>query len=111
MTAQKAADLETEAARQLAAGHALEAAALFRRAGRLHAAAGRAAQADAAFTRYFELSPDAALVAEAAERHQAGDPEAALAGYDSILRRSPHNVDALRLKGVALSQLRQFDAA
>lgn len=111
MTAKNVEDLEAEAARQLAAGHPLEAAATFRRVGRLYAAAGRAAAADAAFARYFELSPDAALVAEAAERHQAGDTEAALAGYDSVLRRSPNHVDALRLKGVALSQLRQFDAA
>ena len=111
MTAQNAADLEAEAARQLAAGHPLEAAATFRRAGKLHAAAGRSAAADAAFARYFELSPDAALVAEAAERHQAGEIEAALTGYESVLRRSPYHVDALRLKGLALGQLRQFDAA
>jgi tetratricopeptide (TPR) repeat protein len=111
MTILSAEHLEAEAARQLAADNTAEAARNYRRAGTLHAAAGRASSADAAFTRYFELLPDAALVAEAAERHQDGNHQAALAGYDAVLRRSPDHVDALRLKGVALSQLRQFEQA
>ena len=111
MTHPDAGHWEAEAARHLAARNAAEAAACFRRAGALHAEAGRSAAADAAFARYFELSPDTALIAEAAERHQAGETETALAGYDAVLARAPDHIDALRLKGVALCQLGRFEPA
>lgn len=50
-------------------------------------------------------------LAEAAGRHEAGDAAGALAAYSAVLAAAPENVDALRLSGVALIQLRRLPEA
>ena len=79
-------------------------AALWLRAGKALARAGKGPQADIAFDRYFSLRPGAQLVAEAAARLNGGDIDGAIAIVREALRTDPGNVDALRLLAGALCQ-------
>ena len=67
--------------------------------GKALAALGRGAEADKAFERCFELSPERRIMALAAEHQKEGRLEEAEHLYRRILRHNPRNVDAMRLAG------------
>jgi len=77
----------------------------------IYASAGCGTEADRMFARYFDLSQDLAIIAEAAEHQQAGDIQVAIRLYRAVLSRNPGQVDAWRLLGVALSQEGRFEEA
>ena len=58
---------------------------------------GRGKEADAAFEKCFERSPERRLMAHAAEHQKEGRLEEAERIYRRVLRDNPRNVDALRL--------------
>lgn len=51
------------------------------------------------------------IVAEALNRHRAGDSAAALTAYDSVLERDPNHAEALHLKGILSGQQGRPDEA
>ena len=65
--------------------------------GKALALLGRGKEADAAFEKCFERSPERRLMALAAEHHKDGRTEEAERLYRRVLRDNPRNVDALRL--------------
>lgn len=65
--------------------------------GKALATIGRGREADAAFERCFELSPDKKALAYASKYHQEGKLDEAERMYREILRKQPHNIDAMRL--------------
>jgi tetratricopeptide (TPR) repeat protein len=65
--------------------------------GKTYALLGRGAEADAAFEKCFELSPERKMMAHAAEHQRDGKLEEAERLYRRVLRHNPDNVDALRL--------------
>jgi tetratricopeptide (TPR) repeat protein len=65
--------------------------------GKALALLGRGKEADAAFEKCFERSPERRLMALAAEHHKEGRTEEAERLYRRVLRDNPRNVDALRL--------------
>jgi tetratricopeptide (TPR) repeat protein len=65
--------------------------------GKALALLGRGKEADAAFEKCFERSPEKRLMALAAEHHKEGRTEEAERLYRRALRDNPRNVDALRL--------------
>jgi len=65
--------------------------------GKALALLGRGKEADAAFEKCFERSPEKRLMALAAEHHKEGRTEEAERLYRRVLRDNPRNVDALRL--------------
>jgi cytochrome c-type biogenesis protein CcmH/NrfG len=110
-TGSPADEMSAQAQTVLEGGDRGQAADLFRKAGRLYASAGCGAEADRMFARYFDLSQDLAIIAEAAEHQQAGDIQVAIRLYRAVLSRNPGQVDAWRLLGVALSQEGRFEEA
>ncbi len=68
--------------------------------GELLAMLGRGREADDAFQRALERNPDRSALVEAMELVRAGETSKAEKIYRNVLRRSPDNVDALRLMGV-----------
>jgi tetratricopeptide (TPR) repeat protein len=103
-TGNLADEVAAQAQAILQSGDRVQAAGLFRKAGRLYASVGAGADADLMFARYFDLSQASAIIAEAAERQQAGEIHAAIGLYRAVLSRNARQVDAWRLLGVALSQ-------
>jgi len=65
--------------------------------GKALALLGRGKEADVAFEKCFERSPEKRLMALAAEHHKEGRTEEAERLYRRTLRDNPRNVDALRL--------------
>jgi tetratricopeptide (TPR) repeat protein len=65
--------------------------------GKALALLGRGKEADAAFERCFERSPERRMMAHAAEHQKEGRIEEAEKLYRRVLRDNPRNVDALRL--------------
>jgi tetratricopeptide (TPR) repeat protein len=65
--------------------------------GKALALLGRGKEADAAFEKCFERSPEKRLMALAAEHHKEGRTDDAERLYRRALRDNPRNVDALRL--------------
>lgn len=65
--------------------------------GKAYATLGRGADADAAFEKSFELSPERKMMAHAAEHQREGRLDEAEHLYKRVLRHNPNNVDALRL--------------
>jgi tetratricopeptide (TPR) repeat protein len=65
--------------------------------GKALALLGRGKEADAAFEKCFERSPERRLMALAAEHQKEGRTEEAERLYRRVLRDNPRNVDALRL--------------
>lgn len=104
-------EVAAQAQAALLGGDSAQAADLFRKAGRLYASAGAGVDADRMFSRYFDLSQDSAIIAEAAERQQAGEINAAIGLYRAVLSRNARQVDAWRLLGVALSQTGKLEEA
>jgi tetratricopeptide (TPR) repeat protein len=79
--------------------------------GRALALLGRGKEADAAFAKSFELSPERRLMALAAEHQKEGRVDEAERMYRRVLKGNPKNVDALRLLAlVALHADRPDDA-
>jgi len=79
--------------------------------GKALALLGRGKEADAAFEKCFERSPERRLMAHAAEHQKEGRIEEAERIYRQVLRKNPDNVDALRLLALlALRADRQDDA-
>ena len=58
---------------------------------------GRGAEADQAFEKCFELSPERRMMAHAAEHQKEGVSSEAERLYRRVLRHNPRNVDAMRL--------------
>ncbi len=79
--------------------------------GKAYAVLGRGADADAAFEKCFELSPERRMMAHAAEHQREGRLEEAEHLYRRVLRHNPGNVDALRLLAMlSLSAQREAEA-
>ena len=79
--------------------------------GKALALLGRGKEADAAFEKCFERSPERRLMALAAEHHKEGRTEEAERMYRRVLRDNPRNVDALRLLAqIALTANHSDDA-
>jgi tetratricopeptide (TPR) repeat protein len=79
--------------------------------GKALALLGRGKDADAAFERSFELSPERRLMAHAAEHQKEGRIDEAERIYRRVLRKNPDNVDALRLLALLAMRVdRQDDA-
>ena len=72
--------------------------------GKALALLGRGKEADAAFEKSFELSPERRLMALAAEHQKEGRIEEAERIYRRVLRDNPRNVDALRLLALIAMQ-------
>ncbi|HKX56354.1 MAG TPA: sulfotransferase [Xanthomonadales bacterium] len=68
--------------------------------GKALALLGKGREADAAFEKSFDLNPERKALALAAEHHQQGRTDQAERMLRELLRKSPDNVDALRLLGV-----------
>ncbi len=79
--------------------------------GKALAQAGRGKEADAAFEKSFELSPERRLMALAAEHQKEGRREEAERIYRRVLRENPKNVDALRLLALIASAAGRADDA
>ncbi len=71
----------------------------------------RGPEADAAFEKCFALSPERRLMALAAEHHKEGRIEEAERLYRQVLRRSPRNVDAMRLLALIAVKMGHADDA
>ena len=79
--------------------------------GKAYAVLGRGADADAAFEKCFELSPERRMMAHAAEHQREGRLEDAEHLYRRVLRHNPNNVDALRLLAMlSLNAQREAEA-
>lgn len=72
---------------------------------------GRGKEADAAFEKCFERSPERRLIALAAEHHKEGRAEEAERLYRRVLRDNPRNVDALRLLALVAAKADRADDA
>ena len=72
---------------------------------------GRGKEADAAFEKCFERSPERRLMALAAEHHKEGRVEEAERLYRRVLRDNPRNVDALRLLALIAADADRADDA
>ncbi|MGH8252684.1 MAG: tetratricopeptide repeat protein, partial [Steroidobacteraceae bacterium] len=106
-------DLGTILARQ---GRHAEATSSFERALRLEpglphirrhladalAASGRGEGADRMYAAYFAQDPDRQAIADGAEHLKAERKPEAIAAFESVLRRKPDNIDALRMLALAL---------
>jgi tetratricopeptide (TPR) repeat protein len=79
--------------------------------GKALAQVGRGKEADAAFEKSFELSPERRLMALAAEHQKEGRREEAERIYRRVLRENPKNVDALRLLALIASAAGRADDA
>lgn len=102
-----------EAAKVLEQALALEPdnGAMLMKLGKALAALGRRNEADAAFEKSFKQTPDRFELAKAAEQFAKGERGAAEKICRGVLRRDPHNVDALRfLAQIALRQKQWPDA-
>ena len=78
---------------------------------RVYAQLGRGKDADAAFEKCFELSPERRLMALAAEHQKAGRIEEAERTYRRVLHDNPRNVDALRLLALIAAGANRGDDA
>ena len=106
-------DLGTLLARQ---GRHTEAILLFERALRLDAAlphtrrrladalaaCGRGTDADRLYAEYIAQDPDRQAVADGARHLDGGRRKEAIAAFEAVLRRSPENIDAMGMLGLAL---------
>ena len=72
---------------------------------------GRGKEADVAFEKCFERSPERRLMAVAAEHQKEGRLEEAERLYRRVLRDNPHNVDALRLLALIALKADRADEA
>jgi len=79
--------------------------------GKTRALLGRGQEADAAFEKCFELSPERRMMALAAEHQRDGRTEEAERLYRRVLRANPRNVDALRLLALVANQAGRADDA
>jgi tetratricopeptide (TPR) repeat protein len=79
--------------------------------GKALALLGRGPEADAAFERCFERSPERRMMAHAAEHQKEGRIEEAEKLYRRVLRNNPRNVDALRLLALIASAADRPDDA
>ncbi|HTL50085.1 MAG TPA: sulfotransferase [Steroidobacteraceae bacterium] len=79
--------------------------------GKALALLGRGKEADAAFEKCFERSPEKRLMALAAEHHREGRTEEAERLYRRVLRDNPGNVDALRLLAQVAAKAGRADDA
>jgi tetratricopeptide (TPR) repeat protein len=79
--------------------------------GKALALLGRGKEADAAFEKCFERSPEKRLMALAAEHHKEGRTEEAERLYRRVLRDNPRNVDALRLLAQVAAKAGRADDA
>jgi tetratricopeptide (TPR) repeat protein len=79
--------------------------------GKALALLGRGKEADAAFEKCFERSPEKRLMALAAEHHREGRTEEAERLYRRVLRDNPRNVDALRLLAQVAAKAGRADDA
>ena len=66
------------------------------------AVVGRGHEADQLFTEYLAQDPERRTVVDAAEHLRDGRRDEAIAALRAILRRSPDNIDAMRLLALAL---------
>jgi len=79
--------------------------------GKAYAVLDRGGDADAAFEKCFELSPERRMMAHAAEHQREGRLEDAEHLYRRVLRHNPNNVDALRLLAMlSLNAQREAEA-
>ena len=79
--------------------------------GKALALLGRGKEADAAFEKCFELSPERRLMALAAEHQKEGRLEEAERIYRRVLREHPRNVDAMRLLALIAAKAERMDDA
>ena len=79
--------------------------------GKALAALGRGKEADTAYEKSFELSPERRLMAVAAEHQREGRIEEAERSYRRVLVKNPRNVDALRLLALIAAQADRPDDA
>jgi tetratricopeptide (TPR) repeat protein len=66
------------------------------------AASGRGPEADRLYKEYFALDADRQVIAEGGEHLQAGRRKEAIAAFESVLRRTPDHIDAMRMLALAL---------
>ena len=66
------------------------------------AASGRGAEADKLYAEYFAQDPGRQAIAEGAEHLKADRRKEAIAAFESVLRRSPDHIDAMRMLALAL---------
>ncbi len=79
--------------------------------GKAFAFLGRGKEADIAFEKCFERSPERRLMALAAEHHKEGRAEEAERLYRRVLHDNPRNVDALRLLALIAMKAERADDA
>jgi tetratricopeptide (TPR) repeat protein len=79
--------------------------------GKALALLGHGKEADAAFEKCFEISPERRLMALAAEHQKEGRLEEAERLYRRVLRDNPRNVDALRLLALIAAKAERADDA
>jgi len=79
--------------------------------GKARALMGRGPEADAAFEKSFELNPGRKALAVAAELQQKGEWSEAETILRNLLRRSPHDVNALRLLATCAASAGRFAEA
>lgn len=77
-----------------------------------YAASGRAPDADRLYAQYIAENPDRKAIAEGAEHLEAGRRKEAIAAFESVLRRTPDHIDAMRMLALALgSEARDIEDA
>lgn len=70
--------------------------------GQALAAAGRGEEADAAFKEYLDRDPERAAIIEGVDLQHAGKADEAIEVFRDVLRKNPHNVNAMRHLAVSL---------
>lgn len=77
-----------------------------------YAASGRGAEADRLYEQHIRENPDKKIIVEGAEHLYAGRRKQAIAAFESVLRRIPDDIDAMRMLALALgSETRQMEDA
>lgn len=77
-----------------------------------YAASGRGPEADRHYAQYIAQDPDRKVIVEGVEHLNAGRRKQAIDAFESVLRRSPDHIDAMRMLALALgSESRDIEDA
>lgn len=82
-----------------------------RRLREIFALTGRGKESDELFRQSMDRDPDRQAIVEAMELNRAGETAKAERSFRNVLKRSPNNVDALRLMGVLCARRENFNDA